>query len=268
MAPLSSPELDRSPSNVSDNDGDNAPVKGDGVQASSSTEAQPGGEEEVEQPPQEQLPPKLSTVNDYDEQSELIKALAGQNLEDWTLPKFDVETSVSKPNSAVEEAARLLTLKSYNILDSADESDPIFDDLTKEAQAYFKVPFAVVSFVDFGRQWFKSIQGLPVKETPRCIAFCPHVVKRDVEKHGRVMVVNDASKDPRFMDNPMVVNPPGVRFYAGCALKTPEGQNVGTFCIIDVVARPGGLTKKEQKRLESFADETVLNMILRDGAYE
>jgi GAF domain-containing protein len=109
------------------------------------------------------------------------------------------------------------------------------------------VPVAVVSLVDLGRQWFKSIQGFPAAETPRCISFCQHVVKRK-ERLGP-MVVEDARLDERFKDNPLVANEPFVTFYAGASLISPEGSSLGTFYIFDF--QPRKITKAEIRRLEA-----------------
>ena len=123
-----------------------------------------------------------------------------------------------------------------------------------------QTPIAVVSLVDFGRQWFKSIQGLSVESTPRCLAFCSHVVKR--KARDGVMVVPDATKDDRFKDNPLVTGGPKIRFYAGAALISPEGARLGSFCVIDSKPRPD-LTLKQKEMLESFATEAVLCLISR-----
>jgi GAF domain-containing protein len=73
-----------------------------------------------------------------------------------------------------------------------------------------------------GRQWFKSIQGLPhVQLTPRCPTLCDHVVKRK-EEYGVLLVAN-ATKDSCFMENPLVTGGPLIRFYAGAPLLSPEG---------------------------------------------
>lgn len=170
-----------------------------------------------------------------------------------------VEETTTIPQTLEAELNRLLVLKSYDILET--EMEPEFEDITKEAAALFNVPIAVVSLVDMGRQWFKSIQGLAAAETPRSCAFCAHVVQR--KSTEGVMVVADATKDPRFTENPLVAGGPEIRFYAGAPLKSPEGHVLGSFCIIDMKPHPEGLTTYQKERLQRFADEAVYAMITR-----
>lgn len=204
----------------------------------------------------EEEAPRLTTVKDYNSDSLLEQDLKSK-LAEWHYSVWDSSTTEGDINDVKAETRRLMTLKSYHVLDSTKESD--FDELTKQAQDYFKVPVAVVSLVDAGRQWFKSVQGFPATETPRCVSFCQHVVKRK-ERVGP-MVVEDATKDERFKNNPFVAGPPNVTFYAGAPLRTPEGDIIGTFCIIDFQARK--LTSVEIRRLEVFAQEAVFLIITR-----
>ena len=208
----------------------------------------------------EQPPPKDRTVVDFEDIEAIRNGLADSSIDDWHLKSFEQSTSVLSPNSVESEAARLAALKSYNILDT--EAEVEFEEITKEAAAYFQCPVAVVTLVDMGRQWFKSIQGLPVSGTPRCLSFCAHVVKRK-QQHG-AMVVCDATKDDRFKENPLVVGGPKVRFYAGAPLCSPEGQNLGTFCVIDFKPHPEGLASYEMLQLELYATEVVFQMITRE----
>ena len=128
------------------------------------------------------------------------------------------------------EAARLAALDELEILDSAPEER--YDRIVRIASEAFDVPIALVSLVDRDRQWFKSCIGLDVKETPRDMAFCAHAILED-----EVLIVPDAFLDPRFADNPLVTGEPHVRFYAGCPLKLPDGNLMGTLCLIDTRPR-------------------------------
>ncbi|MDB5869045.1 MAG: hypothetical protein JWP96_1377, partial [Polaromonas sp.] len=96
----------------------------------------------------------------------------------------------------------------------------------------FGVSIALVSLIDHERQWFKSRQGIDVAQTPRSISFCGHAIMGDGP-----FVVEDASADPRFADNPAVAGPLGIRFYTGMPLQGATGYKVGTLCLIDQTPR-------------------------------
>lgn len=133
---------------------------------------------------------------------------------------------MKKPDTPQDEQARLESLRSLSILDTPPEER--FDRLTRMAKRLFGVPIALVSLVDENRQWFKSCFGLSISETSRDISFCGHAILGD-----DVFVIPDTLADVRFADNPLVLNDPHIRFYAGCPLSAPNGRKLGTLCIID-----------------------------------
>jgi diguanylate cyclase (GGDEF)-like protein len=137
------------------------------------------------------------------------------------------------PLAPANEACRLAALHELNILDSPPEER--FDRITRLARRLFHVPIALVSLVDADRQWFKSHAGIEATETPRAISFCGHVILR-----SDPMIVPDAALDVRFSDNPLVVEEPRIRFYAGCPLITLDGFAMGTLCIVDRAPRELG----------------------------
>ena len=157
------------------------------------------------------------------------------------------------------EADRVAALRSCKILDSVAERG--FDEIVDLAAGIFRVPMALVSLVDADRQWFKAKVGVPACQTGRDEAFCSHVVA-----DPRLLVVDDACADPRFHDNPLVVGPPYVRFYAGAPLTTMQGLTLGTLCILDV--KPRTLTTEERHTLCLLARQVIDQIDLRNAAHE
>lgn len=163
--------------------------------------------------------------------------------------------ALSSADEVEAENNRLAALARYEILDTPHEK--AFDLLTQAASRVFKTPIALISFVDDTRQWFKSACGLSAEETPREWAFCAHAIRS-----SDIFEVCDASKDPRFATNPLVVGPPHIMFYAGAPLQTPDGFRLGTLCVIDTVARPK-LTVAERATLRDFSALAIEHMETR-----
>lgn len=159
-----------------------------------------------------------------------------------------------------DETARLAALHDYAILDTPPEDS--FDDLVVIAAQIFAVPTALVSLVDRERQWFKARHGLNATETPRDSAFCAHAILDP----GRPLVVEDALRDDRFFDNPLVVGAPHIRFYAGAPLVTPNGRALGTLCVIAPVAHSPSDAQREA--LSALARQVVAQLELRRTAAE
>lgn len=147
-------------------------------------------------------------------------------------------------------------LRRYEILDTTPEES--FDAMTRLAAAICGTPFSAVTFLDVERQWFKSEVGLGVKQTPLSESFCKHVVEQ-----AEPLVVPDASVDPRFMRNALVTSGHKLRFYAGCALRAPDGTGIGAICVLDTKARPGGLNATERSTLEVLARQVEAQLELR-----
>ncbi|WP_163831912.1 sensor domain-containing phosphodiesterase [Spartinivicinus ruber] len=142
------------------------------------------------------------------------------------------------------EFERIKDLKRLDILDT--EAEDRFDSLTSLIADIFNVPIALVSLVDTHRQWFKSACGLNVSQTPRDISFCGHAIFE-----SEILVVENAVEDKRFSKNPLVIDKPFIRFYAGAVLRGPRKQPVGTCCIIDYKAR--SFSDKDRKHLLVFS---------------
>lgn len=151
-----------------------------------------------------------------------------------------------------DEASRIATLHELDILDSPPEDR--FDRYTDITARAFDMPVALISLVDKGRQWFKSAVGIDTDETPRDISFCAHAILGD-----DVFEVRNARVDPRFRNNPLVIGPPYIRFYAGAPLRMRNGHRLGTLCIIDRI--PRHLSDDEKTKLKHLADMVVAEIV-------
>ena len=156
-----------------------------------------------------------------------------------------------------KEQERLNALQQYQILDTPP--DGAFDHLTALAAHLFHVPIAIVSLVDHDRIWFKSHHGLDVGEVGREPGLCASAIFSPDVYH-----VRDAVADPRTLANPLVAGEFGLRFYAAAPLRTQDGFNLGTFCIID--REPRELASSEAEMLEKLAALVMNQMELRLAA--
>jgi signal transduction histidine kinase len=147
-----------------------------------------------------------------------------------------------KPAIPLNEKERLQALKSYEILDT--ETENIFDAVTKLAASICDVPISLISLIDENRQWFKSRHGLSATETSRDLSFCGHAINQD-----EIFYVEDATKDDRFKENPLVTGNPNVVFYAGKPLTDKQGFTIGTLCVIDTKPRKLSALQLEQLKL-------------------
>lgn len=158
------------------------------------------------------------------------------------------------PSSPSPRSGRLAALHRYGILDTPPEA--AYDRLTDLAAEWLDVPIALMTLLDDERQWFKSCVGLDYRETRRDISFCVHNLDDE-----ELLVVENASNDPRFADNPLVTGPPHIRFYAGAPLVTPNEHILGSLCVIDTT--PRSLSDPEADALQSLAAIAVDELELR-----
>ena len=142
-----------------------------------------------------------------------------------------------------DEFARQRALDTYRVVESLPEA--AYDDIVKVASVLCGAPIALISLIDRDRQWFKARVGLDIEQTGRDVAFCDHAIRQP----DRMMEVPDATRDPRFADNPMVTGAPDIRF--GMPLVTPGGAPIGTVCVID--REPRQLDEQQRAGLAALA---------------
>lgn len=148
-------------------------------------------------------------------------------------------------------------LRLYSILDS--ESEKCFNDLAALAASICETPMSAITLIDDNRQWFKAKVGISAKETSRDVAFCAHAILQN-----DVLVVPDAKKDERFLDNPYVTEESGIRFYAGAPLQVAGKYNLGTLCVVDT--QPRVLNEHQLAALQILRDAVMTQLEMRKAA--
>ena len=122
-----------------------------------------------------------------------------------------------------------------------------FDRITRMACMILDVPICAFTLIDGERQWFKSIQGMHGTENTRKDSFCAYTIQG-----SDMMIIEDANKDERFADNPLVVGNPNIVFYAGCPVRAPDGRNIGSLCAIDLKTRK--ISAEQTQALRDLAE--------------
>ncbi|MBD1865030.1 MULTISPECIES: ATP-binding protein [Trichocoleus] len=166
---------------------------------------------------------------------------------------------VTRPLPA-NETERLAALHRYKILDTPPEA--AFDRITTLAARLFDLPIVLISLVDESRAWFKSTIGFDASEVPRDATLCSFALLTNES-----LIVPDTRQDDRFVCNPFVQSEPGVRFYAGAPLLTPDGFNLGTLCLLDTQPHEP-LSPKQQATLVDLAAMVVDELELRLAAHQ
>ena len=164
------------------------------------------------------------------------------HLEDAVVPETDHRL----------EYQRVQSLHATGLLTSP--APPEFEEICRRACERFEVAMALVTLIDTDTQIIKAGLGTELERTPRSVAFCDYTIRTD-----EVLVVPDATKDPRFASNPLVSGVPFVRFYAGAPLTYMRDIRLGALCLLDLARR--GFSSEEQAELAAMADEVVMATI-------
>ncbi|CCO28948.1 DNA polymerase delta small subunit [Rhizoctonia solani AG-1 IB] len=175
-----------------------------------------------------------------------------------TLVKSDEDEQPSYliPPLPPDELERRKALYRFNILHTSRDAN--FDRITHLCKLVFSTKMAIISLIDKDYQWFKSESGFGADGTSRDSSFCAHSI---LQRGAEPLVVTDATQDWRFANNPFVAGPPHIRFYAGAPLRTTEGYNIGTLCILDDKTRDE-FTPRQRHTLKEFAAIVMREMEL------
>lgn len=156
-----------------------------------------------------------------------------------------------------DEANRLRAVYRYEILDTPPEE--AFDRIVALASQIFDMPVVQINIVDRDRQWCKACTGIEFTEIDRSISICAHTILAET-----VFVVEDTVLDARFATNPLLTGEPAIRFYAGAPLRTLDGYNVGSLCLLDHKTRT--FSARERSCLAEMAAMVINQMQMRLAA--
>ena len=134
------------------------------------------------------------------------------------------------PKIPDNEEDRLADLILLNMSASAIKEQ--FSGVVMILSKCLNVPIAYISSIESETQNIHSSCGLNFDSSDRATSFCGHTILQNDP-----LIVEDTLKDERFHDNPMVINEPKLRFYAGFPLTSLLGNNIGALCIADTIPR-------------------------------
>lgn len=165
----------------------------------------------------------------------------------------DIRPAAPRPALPSGGDERDLVVEAYNF--ESLEGDAELEALVRFTARLCETPIALIGLLEHDRFRFLARMGTDAKESPYSTSFCAHVMLG-----SELMQVPDASLDPRFAGNPLVLGEPFVRFYAGHPLVSEEGLPLGALAVADVSPRPGGLTGLQREGLEVLAQSVMRRM--------
>ncbi len=152
-----------------------------------------------------------------------------------------------KAQVPANETARLASLHDLQILDTEEELN--YDNIAQLASFICDVPVSLITLLTEDKQWFKAKVGTELTNTDRGISFCSHAILQPDE----MMEISDTKLDARFNGNPILVVDAPIRFYAGMPIKSPNGEALGTLCVLD--NKPHSLNDKQKDALKALAKQ-------------
>ncbi|HJX43146.1 MAG TPA: GAF domain-containing protein [Geodermatophilus sp.] len=158
------------------------------------------------------------------------------------------------------DAQRLAAVHATTLLD-ADATES-FDRLTRIARRLTGAPLAFMTVVDASRSFWLSSAGLPegsARQNTVGESFCQYVLG------GESLVLADVTVDERTASNPSITGM-GVRAWAGFPVWLPDGQVLGSFCVVDTVVHEW--TAEDVELLEELAAIASREVSLRLATLE
>ena len=158
-------------------------------------------------------------------------------------------TTSNNHNSDIE-SARLKALHRYETLVDGVRKEIVFDRLAALAAQICGVPIAYIKLITDDSQYTKAAYGAEWTDKPDKLGICNHTIQQD-----RILEIKDSDEHELFEKDQDLRERWGRRFYAGVPLKTPDGHNIGTLCLMD--DKPGSLSDSQKEALKTLSDEII-----------
>lgn len=169
---------------------------------------------------------------------------------------------MQRPSLPLDESTRIEALRSLSVLDTPAEER--FDRVTRLARRIFDAPVLAIALVDSTRVWFKSSLGLAFPQLARDMSFAGHAIHA-----SDTFTVEDARRDARFSDNPLVTSEPFVRFYCAHPLTSDDGSVIGVLEMYDQRTRAlGERDLADFRDLARIAEAELRNPVYSKGQEE
>jgi GAF domain-containing protein len=170
-------------------------------------------------------------------------------------------TIYQPPAEHPREALRAKAIDQSGILSHAGSR--VLQRIVCEARDELRSAKAAITIISHDWQYLLVAAGLPATIHSRRTSFCGHAIHEPTE----IFLVPDASRDRRFAGNPLVVEPAGIRFYAGAVLEDERQLPFGTLCVFDHEPR-AGLLRSEAATLRRLAAEAVAELRYNPAAMQ
>lgn len=156
--------------------------------------------------------------------------------------------------SEQNEQQRLQEVHKFASLDFDQATE--FQDIVNFAAELCGVPVALITLLDKDINWVKVKTGLDLPHAmPRETSFCQYTILQN-----ELTIIPDTLEDARLTSNPLVHEPPHVRFYAAAPLILKSGLRLGSLCLFD--AKPNNISTLQQKALSVMARQVTFVMEL------
>lgn len=134
-------------------------------------------------------------------------------------------------SSAQKEFDRVLKLSEYDL--DYTGKNPLLNDLSKLAAFVADMPISQINLVGPNTQWTLSSFGMEVDQMARNESICQFTILET-----DFFEASNLDQNEEFKDRDYVKGDLALRYYFGVPIKTTDGHNLGSVCVMDKKVNP------------------------------